>query len=524
MNSSSTLILSTIKTSDVRISNRFSREVRSKEDLLKNLIEVNIGSLANNDIDQIIIINSNATELNQSDLTDYYNQHPQLNQLHKDILLKTKILNCNEYSSEYYYCLDYLLSLENSNLILVEEFIDAKLLHLIFLNSKKFRDISILSSTGKILKKKTFELLKKIKDELLERDDKFESLDKNNLYDKYLFEIIDEKWIEEYCKFLKAKTPDLLYYIYGEDPDIIESLKQKTKKQISPSKLSFQSNFDPEQDEIIINDFVILELSSEINFDLLKNKINNIFGKGHTIILIDRTGTPRLKIGKVIYLPNYRELGKYHSSIFLYFSQCRIFSENLIKHIYHLSTDKNILKLLGEFGSISGLRSCIDTIDFNSLNNLPEEKVAEAIKKKLIKLAENFKAQKYPNEIYNDNSHWIIKFKGNTYDLGGDKIGVRIIIEMLQKSKEIKSSSLKEKIGEQSVDDQNDYTTLYQRFKDLLKIVREKESKLSSSNELSDYIKNTVIFTKREKSKKYIIRSENISPDDWKITFPSWYL
>ena len=91
MNSSSTLILSTIKTSDVRISNRFSREVRSKEDLLKNLIEVNIGSLANNDIDQIIIINSNATELNQSDLTDYYNQHPQLNQLHKDILLKTNL-------------------------------------------------------------------------------------------------------------------------------------------------------------------------------------------------------------------------------------------------------------------------------------------------------------------------------------------------------------------------------------------------------------------------------------------------
>ncbi|MCB0753092.1 MAG: hypothetical protein KDC52_16585, partial [Ignavibacteriae bacterium] len=245
----SILLLSTIKTEDARLTDRFSREVRSKKELIENLFEFEFSLLNKLDINEVVILNQNSTKITTSDLNEFVKLNDiscKKNDVYLKLLFNARILNCNDFQCSSSDCVNYFFALNNRNIILIEKLLDTKFLHFIRTNNTNSNNFILLGSDLIIYKNNINEKLRKIYSEIYSRKDLFKSLDSKNLYSKYLFELIDEIWIENYKKFLTNKESNALYYIYGEDEDLLQSIKLKTIKEFGT--LTYLSNFDPEID------------------------------------------------------------------------------------------------------------------------------------------------------------------------------------------------------------------------------------------------------------------------------------
>jgi len=521
MNHKTILILSTIKTDDLRVNYRFSRQVKSKNELIGNLFRINYKLLNRLSINKVILLNSNITELNKSDIDNYIISNPSLNKDFCNALSNVHVTNCNDFDCSQSNCDEVLKILNEAKLIVHKEFIDIKFLHSIRYGTLKPAEIKIIDKNEIIDDKNSLQILKKIYENVLNKSDPMQILDENNFYGKYLFELIDEKWIETYKSFLKEKGLNKVYYVHGEDKELIKSLLCKTAKEISSSGFTLIENFNPEEDEIILNKFVMIELIPGISLDKLISKIHSIAGANHTIIIIDYSINPRINFGIKIYLPNFKELSLYHSTFFLYYALCYVHSESLFKIIQTLSQSSKLIELLGNLESFGELKAFINELNFSEFENKTEELVGNNIIENLSKFIENTNLIKTANTIKFQDGHWEIIFKGETYEIERDQIGVRILIEMLSENKVHSSSTLKRIVDGSPVDLKPDFDSLQAAKNRILVKARETEKEKNTAYSFSDYLKDTIKFKKNTKRGTYNIISQNISPNEWKIELPS---
>ncbi|MCB0731967.1 MAG: hypothetical protein KDC88_13130 [Ignavibacteriae bacterium] len=523
MNCKTILVLSTIKTEDLRLSYRFSRQVKSKNELIGNLFGINSKLLSQFNIDKIIIINSNITKLYETDLTNYINSNPNLDKDFRNLLSKAQITNCNDFECSNHNCFEVLKTLNESKLIVYKELIDIKILHSILFGTLKPAGLRIIDKYDIIDDKNFQQILKKIYNKVSEAPDPMQDLDENNFYEKYLFELIDEKWIKTYLGFLKEKDLNKVYYVHGEDKEVIKSLICKTFKEISSVDFTLMEKFNSEEDEIKLNKFVMIELIPGITLDKLISKIHTIAGANHTIIIIDYSINPRINFGITIYLPNYKELSLYHSAFFLYYAQCHVDTTSLFKIIQTVSQFKKIIELLGGLESSSELKKFVNELNFSEFENKTEELLENNIIQNLSNLIENTNLIKTANTIKFQDGHWEIIFHGETYEIERDQIGVRILIEMLSENKMHSSSTLKRIVDGSPVDLKPDFESLQAAKNRILFKVVEAEKEKNNAYSFSDYLKNTIKFKKNSKRGTYNIISQNISPNEWKFELPSWF-
>lgn len=523
MNSNIILVLSTIKTDDLRVNYRFSRQVKSKNELIGNLFGINYKLLNHLSFDKVIILNSNITEFNKSDIDNYIITNPNLDKDYCNLLSKAQVTNCNDFECSQYNYEEILKTLNESILIVYKELIDLKFLNSLHYRAFKPAGLRIIDKNEIIDYKNSLQILKKIYENVLNKSDPIQYLDENNYYGKYLFELIDEKWIETYKSFLKEKDLNKVYYVHGEDIEVIKSLLCKTAKEISSSGFTLIENFNPEEDEIILNKFVMIELIPGIPLDRLTSKIKSIDGANHTIIIIDHSINPRINFGIKIYLPNYKELARYHSTFFLYYAQCHVYTSSLFKIIQTLSQSSKLIELLGKLESFGELKASINELNFSEFENKTEELVENNIIENLLNFIENTNLIRTANTIEFQDGHWKIIFKGETYEIERDQIGVRILIEMLSENKMHSSSTLKRIVDGFPVDLKPDFDSLLQARNRIINKIIEIEEEKQSGNFFSDYLKNTIKFTKSTKRGTYNIISQNISPNEWKIELPNWF-
>lgn len=523
----STLILSTIKTDDVRITDRFSREVKKKEELYSNLLIVNYDSLQSLKISSILILNQNATPIDSSSLIDFIEtkeQRVKIKSEFYDLLCHAEIINCNDFTDSHSDCFTYFNSINSKNIVLVEELLDSKFLHFVSTKSLKPNNLIMLAKNNKVYKNRVKEKIVEIFNDILQRNDEFRFLDENDLYCKYLFELIDEKRIRTYIEFLTKKSEqDALYYIYGEDLELLESIRSKTKKEFDSDKLTYLPNFNPEENDIVLNEFVLLDLVAEKKVEPLIQRIKSFKGSGTTFIIIDKSKHSRIQIGNTIYIPNYRELKRYHSSFFFYYSHCNIYSIELYKVIEHCSNLKDIVNLLGDFSNLKELISFTNSLNFKDLEQRTNEEIENYLISELTNTIEKIKLASMPNSIKYRDGHWFITFKGTEYDAGEESKGIKILIEMLPENQTIRSSKLRKKIDKQSVDLKADFEALWQGRNRIISKIKDIESKQKPRYLLSEYLKSKISFKKNTKQNTYYINSENITPNEWQIKLPSWY-
>ncbi|MCB0746457.1 MAG: hypothetical protein KDC90_03255 [Ignavibacteriae bacterium] len=525
MDMNSILLLSTIKTEDARLTDRFSREVRSKKELIENLFEFEFSLLNKLDINEVVILNQNSTKITTSDLNEFVKLNDisyKKNEVYLNLLFKARILNCNDFQCSSSDCVNYFFALNNRNIILIEKLLDTKFLHFIRTNNTNSNNFILLGSDLIIYKNNINEKLRKIYSEIYSRKDLFKSLDSKNLYSKYLFELIDEIWIENYKKFLTNKESNALYYIYGEDEDLLESIKLKTIKEIGT--LTYLSSFDPEIDEIVIDDYILIELQPGKELQNLISKIRSLIGSGYSFILIDNSKYPRIQMGHTIYIPNYKELMHYHTFFFIYYLHCYIYSEKLYKIIDDVRYIDLFNGSLNKLKSVSELIGFFNSIDFDRLKNDEIALVKNYLLSTFEKYVDELRKIHIPNKITYKDSEWKIIFKSHTYSIKAenDKYGLRFLAIMLKESSEFRPSKLRNLIQGMTVGDEEDSKVLRAAFYRILDDFKEIEKLDPPTEDLSEYLKTKLKFIAKKKKREFFIRSVDIQPGEWEFDFPDW--
>jgi len=511
MKKKSTLILSTIKTVDSRISERADKQIIKADQLLKNLFSVNPDVFEKVSITEIIIYNNNFTEITQKDFDQYLIKIKKKKIFNNEIIQKFKnaIIINQKHSKDAF---AQIFNNKSYIYYLFQEFLDPRLLFLIIRTNKDY-NIKLINPSLNVIRNNVKQSLTKIFNNISDKDDEFMEIDEFNLYEKSLIDIIDQSYLKEIKTFLTNRPKGVFYYIYGNDELLVNSLVDKLREKLPKYKTTIICAEKLSSNDIQINDFIILSTKEIEDEELLQDAIT-LHNNANKTILIIHNSLKRAFISKTpIYIPNYKESKSYHTSMFLYFALPRISDLKLHNHFYSLHNAPRLETTLEKFNSVKEMQIFVEQIPFEKLKRYKEEDILDYLAKMEMTFIDS---NANLNKIKQQGNEYIFYYQSNEYTLKANS-GVKLIVSLLKNPKDYKPSELSSKIRSYSNDAKEDYEALRSAFYRAIKGIETIESnKNITDNLLSKYLKENIKFI--QKIETYIISSVKIKPQKWSIS------
>lgn len=126
------------------------------------------------------------------------------------------------------------------------------------------------------------------------------------------------------------------------------------------------------------------------------------------------------------------------------------------------------------------------------------------------------------NHLYFKDGEWTCEFESKTYRLGGQgNIGPKIAAKLLFPNKEVRAGRLRMEISGDEISAEEDLSALQSAFNRMVDDIKEQEVEIKPKVLLSEYLKQKIKFSRA--GQKYLIRSKEIKPGEWKIELPEWF-